>query len=69
MDEQTVRVRQRIDQLKALRQRLGWSEETCAHQLGVTYATLNRWERGESLPRSRLVLEAIERFISRHNKA
>ena len=68
MDEQTVRVQQRIDQLKALRQRLGWSEETCAHHLGVTYATLNRWERGQSKPKSRAVLSAIDRFIVKYSR-
>src|SRR3989338_4868050 len=58
----------RIDRLKAIRRRLGWSEEVCAYHLGVTYSTLNRWERGESLPRSRLVLTAIDRFIAKYQK-
>ena len=57
-------VRDKIARLKAARQRLGWSEETCAHELGVTFSTLNRWERGESLPKSQLVLKAIDQFIA-----
>jgi DNA-binding XRE family transcriptional regulator len=61
-------VQEKIKRLKAVRQALGWSEEVCAYHLGVTYSTLNRWERGESLPKSRLVLAAIDRFISRHTK-
>lgn len=68
MDEQATQVRQQIDQLKALRKRFGWSEETCAHHLGVTYATLNRWERGECFPKSQLVLHAIEQFLAHHGK-
>jgi DNA-binding transcriptional regulator YiaG len=61
-------VQDRIDRLKAVRKRLGWSEEVCAYHLGVTYSTLNRWERGESLPRSRLVLTAIDHFIAKYQK-
>jgi DNA-binding transcriptional regulator YiaG len=61
-------VQARIDRLKAIRRRFGWSEEVCAYHLGVTYSTLNRWERGASLPRSRLVLNAIDHFIATHGK-
>ena len=58
----------KIEQLRSVRQALGWSEETCAHHLGVTYSTVNRWERGESLPKSRVVLNAIDHFIARYGK-
>ena len=61
MDPATIR--DTIGKLTAVRKTLGWSEEFCAHQLGVTYSTLNRWERGESLPNSQAVLHAIEQFI------
>ena len=61
-------VKGRIEQLKTIRKHLGWSEEFCAYQLGVTYSTLNRWERGESLPRSRAVLSAVDRFIAKYGK-
>jgi transcriptional regulator with XRE-family HTH domain len=66
MGKAEVVVHKKIARLRAIRKRLGWSEETCAHELGVTYSTLNRWERGESRPKSRLVLAAIDRFISTH---
>lgn len=62
-------IKDKIDRLRALRKQLGWSEELCAHELGVTYSTLNRWERGESLPKSRLVLQAIEQFIVKYGSA
>ena len=68
MDTSSINIKGRIDQLKAIRKHLGWSEEFCAYQLGVTYSTLNRWERGESLPRSRAVLSAVDRFIAKHGK-
>ena len=66
MDEQQVEIRAKVARLSAVRRQLGWSEETCAHELGVTYSTLNRWERGESLPKSQLVLRAIDDFLARH---
>lgn len=59
-------IKAKIQQLTTLRKARGWSEETCAHELGITYSTLNRWERGEVLPRSMLVLNAIDQFIRTH---
>mgnify|MGYP001607136201 CR=1 FL=1 len=69
MDGAAREAKEKIERLKAVRKALGWSEEVCAYHLGVTYSTLNRWERGESLPKSRLVLKAIEHFIARHGKS
>lgn len=60
--------RQKIERLKAIRKVLGWSEEVCAYHLGVTYSTLNRWERGQSKPKSRAVLSAIDRFIAKYSR-
>ena len=59
-------VQAKLHRLTAIRKALGWSEETCAHHLGVTYSTLNRWERGEVVPKSRVVLNAIDQFIARY---
>ena len=61
-------IRERIERLRAIRQALGWSEEVCAYHLGVTYSTLNRWERGESVPKSRVVLKAIDQFLAKYGK-
>ena len=69
MDTSSLDVKGRIEQLRAIRKHLGWSEEFCAYQLGVTYSTLSRWERGEALPRSRAVLSAVDRFIAKYSKA
>lgn len=68
MNEADADVKEKIKQLKTIRKRLGWSEEVCAYHLGVTYSTLNRWERGESWPRSRVVIKAIDRFIAAHER-
>ena len=68
MDTPSIGIHQRIEQLKAIRKQLRWSEELCAYHLGVTYSTLNRWERGQSAPKSRVVLSAIDRFIAKYSK-
>ena len=67
-DTNAQAVREKIEHLKVIRHRLGWSEEVCAYNLGVTYSTLNRWERGEVLPRSRVMLKAIDHFIVKYGK-
>lgn len=36
--------------VKEIRQQLTLSQEDLARQLGVSYATVNRWENGQSLP-------------------
>ena len=66
MNANSLSVQEKLDRLKVIRKTLGWSEETCAHHLGVTYSTLNRWERGEVVPKSQVVLSAIDHFIARY---
>jgi len=61
-------IEEKIARLVAMRRRLGWSAETCAHQLGVTVSTWGRWERGESLPNSQVVVAAIDRFLATGNE-
>jgi len=36
--------------IKRLRDFLGWSQEKLARELGVSFSTVNRWERGRSRP-------------------
>ncbi|MEB3281730.1 MAG: helix-turn-helix transcriptional regulator [Lyngbya sp.] len=45
-----------------LRQRLGLSQEKLAAQLGVSFQTVNRWERGHTQP-SQLALHAIKQKL------
>ena len=68
MKSQDELIHDKIARLKRVRERLGWSEETCAHHLGITYSTLNRWERGESLPKSQVVLQAIDQFLAAYGQ-
>jgi len=42
-------------EIKALRERLGWSKQRLADEVGVRWITVNRWEHGVTAP-SRLAL-------------
>ena len=37
-------------QLKHVRKQLGCSQEVLARELGVSFATINRWENGKTRP-------------------
>jgi transcriptional regulator with XRE-family HTH domain len=41
------------DEIKALRQQLNLSQEKFAIILGVSFATVNRWEKGHNQPRGK----------------
>ena len=49
--------------LKAWRERMGWSQPVLADRLGVHPMTVSKWERGESEPPPflPLALESLER--------
>ena len=36
--------------VKEVRRQLGISQEELAHELGVSFATINRWENGKTRP-------------------
>jgi putative transcriptional regulator len=36
--------------VKDVRSQLGISQEDLAHELGVSFATINRWENGKTMP-------------------
>ena len=38
------------EQVKAVRKALNLSQEELAHALGVSFATVNRWENGKTNP-------------------
>lgn len=48
--------------VKALRKRLGWSQERLARQLGVSFSTISRWERGygEPSPMAERLLQELQ---------
>lgn len=48
--------------IRELRERTGLSQEKFAARLGVTFPTINRWEKGKAKP-SPLALKQIEDLI------
>ena len=49
--------------IRELRRNLRMTQEEFAHTLGITVATVNRWENGHAKP-SKLARRAIERLAS-----
>ena len=52
--------------LKEVRNIIGYSQEQLARALGVSFATVNRWENGKSEPRQ-IALNTFENFCALHN--
>ena len=50
--------------VKEIRRQLVLSQEDLARQLGVSFATVNRWENGQSKP-SKLAKAQLDTFCSR----
>jgi putative transcriptional regulator len=48
-------------EIKALRQRLGWSQQKFANELKVGLMTVSRWERSKTKP-SPLALEKLKQL-------
>jgi putative transcriptional regulator len=38
------------ERIRRLRQELNMTQENFAHEIGVTFATVNRWENGRTTP-------------------
>ena len=45
-------------EIRTLRKQLGLTQEEFAHEIGVTFATVNRWENKKSKP-SRMALKIL----------
>lgn len=54
--------------IRDLRSRLGLTQEEFAHALGITVSTVNRWEKGHSMP-SKLARASLARFAGRRGVA
>ena len=53
------------EMVKYVRNKLKLSQEDLARELGVSFATINRWENGSYNP-SRLAKKAFENFCEKH---
>ncbi len=51
------------EQVKEVRRQLGLSQEELAQALGVSFATVNRWENGKTRP-SKLALKQFTNFCT-----
>lgn len=56
-----------IAQIKALRATLRLSQEGLAKELGVSFATVNRWENGRTQP-STLAKKQLAQFIAQQKQ-
>lgn len=54
------------EKIKQIRNQLKLSQEELAHELGVSFATINRWENGNYNP-SRLAKKAFDEFCVKHS--
>ena len=54
------------EKVKKVRSELKLSQEEFAHELGVSFATINRWENGNYNP-SRLAKKVFEDFCNKHS--
>ena len=53
--------------MKAVRERLNLSQEALSRELGVSFATINRIEKGKTLPCYQ-TLESFDSFCQKHKK-
>ena len=54
------------EKVKFVRSQLKLSQEDLAHKLGVSFATINRWENGNYQP-SRLAKKAFEDYCKEND--
>lgn len=54
--------------IREVRRQLALSQEDLARELGVSYATVNRWENGLSKP-SKLAMAQLDAFCERMHEA
>jgi len=57
-------VEQLNERVKALRQKMGWSQEDLAREIGVSLSTVQRWERKGGRP-IRLARMKLERLLQK----
>ena len=53
------------EKIRQLRQDLNITQENFAHEIGVTFATVNRWENGRTIPNkvAQKVLKLLEKKL------
>jgi len=46
--------------VRDIRQKTGWTQERLAQEIGVSFSTVNRWERGKRKPQPFLMKRLME---------
>lgn len=46
--------------IRSIRKQLGITQEQLAHELNVSFSTINRWENGHTVPKKLVVVYLIE---------
>lgn len=54
------------EKVKAVRNQLKITQEELAHKLGVSFATVNRWESGSYKP-SKMGQRVFDEFVEKNN--
>lgn len=54
--------------IKEVRRQLALSQEELAHALGVSFATVNRWENGKTVP-SKLAMKQFTTFCANKTRS
>ena len=52
--------------IKETRNKIGWSQEELAREIGVSLSTVQRWEQSATKP-SRLARRELERVLHKHS--
>jgi DNA-binding transcriptional regulator YiaG len=53
------------EEIRRLRQNLRMTQEDFAHEIGVTFATVNRWENGRTEPK-KVTQKVLKLFAKKH---
>ena len=58
------------ERIRKLRMELNMTQESFAHEIGVTFATVNRWENGRTTPNkvAQKVLRLMEKKLRKMKK-
>ena len=59
------------ERIRRLREELNMTQENFAHEIGVTFATVNRWENGRTTPNkvAQKVLMLLEKKMRKMKKS
>jgi DNA-binding transcriptional regulator YiaG len=60
-------MKEELVDIKAIRFKLGFTQEDLARKLGLSLSTVSKWEQGVTSP-SRLARERIKRFLKKGGK-